>query len=325
MKSYLETDIFKMMNRGNAIVNQIKVTTSSLNSETIMNPFLANAMNLLYKNYRDGISLKLIDAVKNMEIYVVHLPIDKRLPANMPYVKIKIGGSSKVIVDISKYSSIQRTDTGKIEGVEVDIQKLYNLLVPAYIALKVLNPETVVSIETTKWLSYLWARMFNRILMTQKMFVANQERYEAYMYFAMRFFMKYYMQTNDAIVDKVSNEFIKNVKSKYILMIESKLQQKQIDLYQNWMTFTTNMFSDEITNIKITNVSMNIDQYIRLFCTYLGRDGAYLSLWSADLFFFCLFVTYNHAWILNDRAWNTIMEDNPKVLPRILNGLYREI
>ena len=160
----------------------------------------------------------------------------------------------------------------------------------------------------------------------ERIFVGNPEREEAFMYFAMRFFMIYYLETSPAIVDKISGEYIQNTKSKYILMIESNLNQKGINLYQDWTTFAYTMFSNEITNIRaITNVEMNAEQYLRRFSASMGRDGAYLALWSADYFFYCLFVTYNKAYILNDRAWDVIVNENTKIMPKILGGLYREI
>lgn len=326
MRSYNQSDIFTQMNAGNNIINQLGISLKAMNENTVVNKRMLDSLNAMYRAYKDGVTLKVIDAVKSYDIFITILPIDKRLPANMPYAKIKRNGKTSVLVDISKYANVIRTDTGDIESIDMDIPKLYNLLIPAFIALNVLNDKTVVSLETTKWMSYLWAKMFNRILMTQKIFVSNQERYEAFMYFAMRFFMIYYMQTNLAIVDRISNEFIKNAKSQYILMIENNLKQKNIDLYADWNTFAYNMFSNEMTNIKTgTNIDMNIEQYIRLFCNFLGRDGAYLALWSADYFFYCIFATYNHAWLLNDRAWSAIVEDNPKAMPRIINGLYREL
>ena len=97
-------------------------------------------------------------------------------------------------------------------------------------------------------------------------------------------------------------------------------------MYQDWSTFAHTMFSNEITNIRaITNVEMNAEQFLRLYSNSMGRDGAYLALWSADYFFYCLFVTYNKAWILSDRSWQTITDENPKIMPRIISGLYKEI
>ncbi len=326
MRLYTDSDIFIKMNSGNAIYGQLTNAVRAINDGCIINTKITENLDNLQKAYKETMTLKAIDAVKSFEIILVAMPIDKRFPANIPYIKTKRNGKSCVIIDMSKYCTVKRSESGAILEAKCDIPKLYNLLIPAYIALNVLNDQTVISTETTKWMAYLWAKLFNKVLMTQKIFVGNPERYEAFMYFAMRFFMIYYLQTPEAIVDKISGEFIKNTKSKYILMIESNLNQKQINLYQDWSTFAYTMFSNEITNIRaITNVEMNAEQYLRLFSSYMGRDGAYIALWSADYFFYCLFVTYNKAYILNDRAWDVIVNENTKIMPRILSGLYKEI
>ena len=326
MRLYTNSDMFIKMNSGNAIYNQITNAVRSIDDTCVLNAKISESLDNMQRAYKETLTLKAIDAVKNFEIILVAMPIDKRFPANIPYIRTKRNGKDCVIVDMSKYSTIKRHDNGGILEAKCDVPKLYNMLIPAYIALYVLNGQTVISTETTKWMSYLWAKLFNRILTAQKVFVGNQERYEAFMYFAMRFFMIYYLETPMAIVDKISGEFIKNTKSKYILMIESNLNQKQINLYKDWSTFAYTMFSNEVTNIRaITNIEMNAEQYLRLFSSYMGRDGSYLALWSADYFFYCLFVTYYKAYILNDRSWDIIVNENQKIMPRILSGLYKEI
>lgn len=326
MRKYTESDIFIKMNTGNSIYNDLAAAIKSINGECILNQRLRDSLDSMNRAYRETITVKILEAVKNFDIVIIAMPINARFPAFIPYVKTKMRGKDCVIVDVSKYAIIKRDPNGKIIDVRCDVMKLYNLLVPAYIALMVLNEQTVISSESTKWLAYLWARLFNRILMAQRIFVGNQERFEAFMYFAMRFFMIYYMQTNMAIVDKISLEFVKGVKSSYILMIENNLAAKKIDLYKDWSTFAYTMFSHEITNIRSGGATeMSIEEYLRLYSNYMGKDGAYLALWSADYFFYCLFVTYNHAYILNDRSWADVVEDNPKIMPRILNGLYKEI
>lgn len=326
MRKFTESDIFILMNSGNAIYNQIGVTLKSISGNNVINSKVSESLDTVYKSYKDALTLKAVEAVKKGEIILVHMPIDKRLPANIPYLLSKRQGKDVVIVDMSKYCTVEKAPDGSILSISVQIPKLYNMLIPAYMALKVLNSETVVSSETTKWMSYLWAKMFNKILMSQKIFVGSKERYEAFMYFAMRFFMIYYMKTNMAIVDNVSMEAIKGVKSSYIITIENILKQKNIDLYKNWETFARTMFSNDVTQLRVlSSVDMNIEQYLRLFSTYMGRDGAYLSLWSADYFFFCVFNAFNHSWILNDRAWSSIVEENLKIMPRIISGLTKEI
>ena len=326
MRKYSDSDIFIRMNTGNAIQNQLANALKSIDEKVILNDRLKDSLEAMNRAYRESITTQVSDAVRNYRIIVVAPPIDKRFPAIVPYLRAKRNGVNTVIVDISKYVVIKRNGAGDIEELKIDIPKLYNMLVPAYIALEVLNEETVISTETMKNMAFLWAKMFNKVLMGQKIFVGNQERYAAFMYFAIRFFLIYYMQAPLPVVDNIANQYIDNVKSKYIQIIEANLKQKQIDLYKDWTTFAFNMFSNEITNIHaITNVDMTVDQYLRLFGNYMGRDSAFLSLWSADYFFFCIFNAYNKSYIVNDRAWSSIVDENPKTMPRILSGLYKEL
>ena len=326
MRKYTDSDIFGKMNVGNSIYNNIGNCIKSISNDCIINKFLYESLDTMNKAYKESICIKIIESVKKHEMILIHMPIDKRLPAKIPYIVSKRNGKSCVIVDLSRFNIVKRDDDGNIIECKCDINKLYNMLVPSYVALNILNDQVIVSTETTKWLAYLWAKLFNRILMGQRIFVGNQERYEAFMYFAMRFFLIYYMQTPLAIVDRISGEFIKNNKSQYILTIEANLKHKNIDIYKDWTTFSYTMFSNDVTNIRsVTNVEMNAEQYLKLYSRTMGMDGSYLALWSVDYFFYCVFITHNHANILNDRAWSDIVDDNPKIMSRILSGIYREM
>ena len=325
MRNYKDSDVYQEMNGGDKIYDALASSIRSINTNSVLNSHITN-LNMLYKAYKESILLKIMEAIKNYEIIIVSLPLDKRFPAYIPYVVTKRNGKECVIVDFSKYVSVVRNTDDTIQSAELDISKAYSILVPSFIALKVLNNKTVISSEVTKWLAYLWGVMFNRVIKGQRVFVDNQERYEAYMYFAMKFFMKYYLESSDAIVDKVSMEFIKNTKSKYILTVESRIRQKNINLYESFGAFTRTMFNNEVTNIKTdTHVDINLESYIRLYSNQMGRNGAYLALWSADLFFYCLFNSYTKSNILFDRAWLDITNTNPKIMGRVVNGLYKEL
>lgn len=327
MRKFTESDIFQKMNLGGEITKAIQNTLRSINEKTIINDKIGEALSNMNKAYRDNLTTKVIDAVKKGRILIMCFPPQSVLPANMPFIKVRRGGTKDcMVVDMTKYCTVKRNNLNEIVELKIDVAKLYAILVPAYIALEVLNESTIISTESIKNLALLWAKMFNKILMSQKIFVGNEERYEAFMYFAMKFFMLYYMGTPAPVVDNIAGEFIKDVKSKCILTIENNLQHKGIDLYADWETFARTMFSNEITNIKsITNVDMNIDQYLRLFSTYMGRDGAYLSLWSADYAFFCFFAAWNHAWIMNDRSFEDVVNADAKLMPTLLRGLVKEI
>jgi hypothetical protein len=315
------------MNSGGSIYNQIVNAVRSVADNTIVNKKMAQTLSGMTHAYKDTITARILTALNNYEMILVVLPIDRRFPANIPFIRTKRQGKDCVIVDISKYATVTRDEgTGDITVATCDVTKLYNLTVPAYLALKVLNKETVLSSETIKWLSLMWARMFNKVLMAQKIFVGNTERYEAFYYFAMRFFMIYYLQIPLPLVDRISLSYINNVKSKYILQVEERLRTKDIELYKDWNTFASLMFSNEVTNIRMeTGAELNAEYYIKLFASSMGRDGAYMALWSVDYFFYCLFVSYNKAFILNDRNWEDIVLKDAKAMPKLITSLFQEL
>lgn len=326
MRNYTDSDIFIRMNTGNGLYGQLTKAVRTVNKDAIINMKLAASLAAMNKTYKDTISAKVSTAVNRFELILVTLPIDCRFPANIPFIKTKRNGNYCMIIDLSKYAVVKRNDNDEIEEVTCDINKLYNILVPAYIALNVLNNTTVLSSETIKWMSLMWAKMFNKVLMSQKIFVGNAERYEAFMYFAMRFFMSYYIQCPAPVIEKISMGYLNSNKSKYISFVESNLHQKNIDLYKDWNTFAYTMFSNEITNLKgITGTEINAEYYLKLFASSMGRDGAYLALWSIDYFFYCLFITYNKAYILNDRNWEDIVLKDKKIMPKVINSLYNEL
>ena len=217
-------------------------------------------------------------------------------------------------------------DNDNIRSVNIDVDKLYSILVPGYIYLHLLDDNTALPAESIKLLSIMWAKMFNKVLISRRIFVGNNERYEAFMYFAMRFFMKYYLECPDPVVDNISLAYV-GTKSKYIMFVENNLAMKGVNLYRNWTTFASTMFSDEITNLSSFGNGSKMDEklYLQLFDSSLGKDGAYLALWSAPYFLYCVFATYNQSWCLNDRAWQDVVLSDKKRVPNLMNSLVKEL
>lgn len=326
MRTYKESDIFIRMDKNSVITTQIRKCVLSISNENIMNNMLEHQYSALRTAYKQTIVMQVIEAIKTGGILLIHMPVDKRLPAFMPYVKVKRNGRDTVIVDISKYVTVGRTPDGKIGEARVDIVKLYNLVVPAYLALYAFVPGTVFSTETTKHMAYMWGKTFTKILVSQRMFVGSKDAFECFMYFAMKFFMTYYLDTPGSVIDKICLDYIGGTKSNYILAVEDKMKVKDIPVFSDWVTFVTTMFSNDITNIKGgAAVEMSIEYYLSLFGSYMGREGSYLAFWSADYFLYCLFVTFNKAYILNDRAWQNIVLEDSRTMTKLLVGLFKEV
>ena len=326
MLSYLNSEIFQLMNRNNVITNQIAECGRAITEKVIVNKKI-ETMDAFTRTYRESIVSLIRKDIDNRDILIICPSIDKRFPANMPFIKTRLGGKQCLVVDISKYARVYKDENGNIEKVNIDVDKLYSILVPAYIDLHLFYDTVALPSESIKLLSIMWAKMFNKVLIARKIFVGNDERYEAFMYFAMRFFMKYYLQCPDPVVDNISLNYV-GTKSKYIMYIENNLEMKGVDLYRNWTTFASTMFSNEITNLSaFTQNGSTMDEklYLQLFDSSMGKDGAYLALWSVPYFLYCIFATYNQSYCLNDRAWQDVVLSDKKMVPNLMNSLVKEL
>lgn len=326
MRDFRESQIYQLMNRNGILDNQLREAGKAINGATIINNRL-ESLEPLRKIYRETVVLQALKAVEKNQILLVVLPEDKRFPAHIPFMKTKSAKPIEVI-DLSKYAKANKDEDGKIISYTMDVDKLYVLLVSAYLDLVLFSESTALSSESIKRLSIMWAKMFNKILQAKKIFVGNKERQDAFMYFAMKFCMKYYIQCPDPVIDSVCEQFIGPNKSRYILFVEENLAKKDIDLYQDWTTFARTMFDNEVTNLASFNPNgggMDIRLYLQSFEMYMGKDGAYMALWSIPYFVFCCFSTNRKAGILNDRAWADVVLDDARMIPKLMDSFYKEL
>lgn len=326
MRSFKDSEIFIAMDRGNAISNQLKNSGQAVNNATIVNNKI-ETLEAFKKTYHETITNLVLSDIASGAILLVVLPMDKRFPAHIPFLKT-VNGKPREIVDLSQYATVDRDETGNILKVNVAIDKLYSILVPAYLDLHLFYDGVALPSEAIRWVSALWAKMFNKVLSAKKIFINNKERYEAFMYFAMRFCMKYYIQCPEPVIDSISTAYINGTKSKYIQFVETNLERKGIDLYKDWSTFAKTMFDNDVTNLSAFNTSgatMDERLYLQSFDMYMGKDGAFISLWSIPYFVYCLFATYNRSDIFNDRAWQDVVLDEKQAIPKMMNSFYKEL
>ena len=326
MLQYRDSDVYKLMNRGDAIRAKEIEAGRAISGSVILNGKI-ETMEGFRRTYRESIAVIIANMIAKNEILLVAPNIDKRFPAQIPYMKTKMGGKPIVVVDFGKYAQLTRDDNGNIVSAKIDVDKMYSILVPAVIDLKLFTPTTVLPSETIKLLSIMWATMFNKVLMAKKAFVGDSERYEAFMYFAMRFFMTYYLEIPQPLIDKISLDYCKGAKSKYIDFVEANLDLKSININSGFIPFIQTMFNNEVTNLQAHNtagLSMDPRGYLQTFDSYMG-SGSHLALWSMPLFLYCVFVTYNQCWILSDRAWASVVLDDKKMVPKLMDSLYKEL
>ena len=333
MRHYTDSDFYKSVNAGNSFQNKLAQTLRSISPRIILNDKIDSDLDQLKKVYKESIIIKVINAIKKNELIIICPTPENRFQSFCPFVKAKVKGKECVIIDVSAYTSVKLGEDNEIEGYSVDIDKLYALTVPAYISLKLYGPGVVLPSEATKYLSYIFARMFCNTLQTNALGVLQNhaERYEAFMYFAMRFFMIYYLECPMGIVDSISNGFLSAGKSEYINFIESRVADMGINLYENFGCFCRNLFNNEITNIKGMAQKVN-DVNQSTFLTIFKNQysiNAIMSLCSVDYFTYAIFAAYSKVNIMNDRGFDVVLvgrrNEYKRDVPRLFDALYKEV
>jgi hypothetical protein len=336
MRSYLDSDVFNIINRGNAFQSKLLSSIRKINKETIVNDKVKSSIEAMKRVYKESILLKATEAVNKKRILLICPPIEDAFVEYFPYVKAKVSGENKVIVDISRFTTIDRDDTGKPLSYNVDVVKLYNFLIPAYISLELLGPHTVLGSDTIRYLSSIWARMFCNVLMSNSMGVLqnHHERYQAFMYYTMRFFMTYYLGSPEAVVNKISNGYIDNKKSEYILFIENNLTRREDDaakMYTGFFNYCEVMLNNDITNIKGMNQRVkdtNQSEFLAIYRNQYGMN-ALMSLCSVDYFINTIFNGWNKSNYLRDKGMENILVgkrgEYKKECPKLFDSIFREL
>ena len=333
MLTFTQSDIYQTYDKNRAISKRIQNLLAGDAKSVVLNDKLINDLNILIRTHKETTVLKAVNSIKSGEIILVKLDIDSNLPDFLPFIKAKRGGKEFIYVNLTKYVTESRDPdydgkTGEIDY-KIDNRKLYALVITAYIYLKHLSSDTALPPSAIQISATIWARMFNKVLIKTHGITSNKERYEAFMYFAMKFFMKYYLQSPDAVVDSIAMSYIKNKKSYLIEYMESKIEELNVNPYKSFTTFCHTLFNNEISNIKGIKESnigekINVSFYLRKFIDMYGISTL-LSLSAYPYFLFVIVSSYNMSSISNDRALEDIVAYDKKEIPKLLTALYKEL
>ena len=209
MRIIQNSDIYsKYLNKGNNISEKIFKVLGGQSGAIILNDKLKKEIDLLQKLYKEQSTIAFIKAIKENNILLIKIPIDYKFPSCLPFVKFKKEGNQKLVINITDYLKERKDpDNGDIEY-SIDIKQLHVLCLSGFIYYKLLDETTVLPPDVIKISSIIWARMFNKVLIKTIGLSTNKERYEAFMYFGMKFFMKYYLDSPDIVVENISTSYL---------------------------------------------------------------------------------------------------------------------
>lgn len=329
MRSYIDSDIFKYFDKGDALQNKIFKILASKSGAIILNNKLEEDIKSMRKIYKDSITLKAINAINSGDMLLVQIPIEFNLPEGLPFIKHKKDGKERMIVNVSKYVVENKDrETGEVEY-SIDIKKLYSLCVPGYLYLELFDASYTPSPDTMKSCAIIWSGMFNKVLVRTIGLTTNKERYEAFMYYGIKFFLKYYLNQSDIIVDKIADSYLINGKGYLIEFMETKIESLQLKPYNSFTDFCHTLFNNEVSNIRgirINNIdeNMNVSFYLKKFIDMYNMS-AIMSLSSFPLFIFTIFAGFNWSNIVNDRSFEELVYSNKKEVPKIMNSFYKDL
>lgn len=331
MRRFTQSDVFmNYINKGDIIQKRIFDIISGKANSIILNDKLAMDLERVKKSYKEPTILKAIGAVKSMDMIVVKLSPEERLPDCIPFVKFKKSGSDKLLIALSDrwISESKDSDTGVI-NYSINTRILYTLILAGYIYLTAIDDNTVLPPDAIKYSSAIWARMFNKICAKAGM-LTNSDRRDAFMYFAMEFFMRYYLSTPDVVADNIAINYLQSgTKSQLILDMEETIKELNLNPYNSFVDFCTTLFNNQVSNIKglrIKNVenSMNTTFFVNSFINMYG-SSAQMSLCAYPFFLMVVIDSLNDSNICRDRSLDDVVSYDKKETTRLLNAIYKDL
>ena len=288
----------------------IKGGMINLNAEFITQ--LAN----IKKIYNDILTTKAIDAVANGTIILFAAKNPRHcMPSYMPFIKYKNGDKQYVAVDLTKWVVLKPIKGSDDQyDVSIDIKKLYCFVVSAYLYQSKFDRDTQISSKLAKSSAIVWAKLFCKVLEMKVGLATNRDRHDAFMYFAMMFFLINLIDYNKESAENLAKSFFKsNMVSPTVRYIETAVADKNIDMYESFETFCNTLFDPDITGLrslrlKGTNNVINVEYYVSQYITLYHLTSA-LSLAAYPYFIWMVISTCNWAYLFNDKTIEAVASE----------------
>ena len=337
--SLFESDVYKDFDHGGqAMSNKIKAILGKRDAAVIINDKMPTTLDLFRRTLKEPIVVQTLQAIHDGSLVLFIAAPEYNLPACLPFFKYKnkADGKVRVGVNLTNVAREVRQENAlgdKMDAVSEyvidDVNIVYTMLVSAYINLVV--PDTSqFGPKVLQYGSLFWARMFNKILNKTIGLATSKDRYEAYLYFAVRFFLSYYMGAPDNIIESISLAVLKGKeKSNLILYIEDRIKENGINVNQDFTTFCQTMFNNDISNIKgirITsanpNEQINVSFYIRKFIDSY-HQSTLMTLGSFYYFIWVIMCVQMRAHLCNIKMFDDIC--SRAEMGSFMNGVYQTV
>jgi hypothetical protein len=191
--------------------------------------------------------------------------------------------------------------------------------------LDVFDPKAVLTHDALTYSAILWADMFTKPLY-DVYGMNNIDRVKAFKYFAMKFFLGYYMECPENQINDIVMKYFKE-KNQLIITMEDVIAARGYNIYDGFMSFCNVMFNNEVTMIKgvrVNNVenNMNVSFYLQKFSQTFHRN-ALLSLCSFPYFIYTIIAATSKCNLVKDKSFDRIFKDNGAVASRLLVAILK--
>lgn len=310
MKSVATTDLFQRFESVYQINAHLKSVIGGAGVRVTTE--LASDILAMERSYRDILTTKACKALTNGDIILVYGDPAKMLPPFMPFIKTIKNGKEVVICDLSmtSFSARQNKVTGETQY-SMDIRQLNSIIVAAYIFLN-LKKNSIIPPDIIQTMAIAWARMFTKVLNQAIGLNTNPDRYNAFMYFAMKFFMIYLLDIEEKRADIFVTEMSKDGKSTYVRQMEEAIVTRGLTPYKSFEDFCNTLFNQEISGIGSgrTMGDLNAASYLKVFTRIYGLNSIFAL--AAFPYFMYVYISVNNA----NRGFNRRVFEDVMVNPR---------
>ena len=279
-------------------------------------PELTTQLANIRKIYNDVLTSKALDAVEKGDLIIFAARNPKHcMPSYMPFIKYKVGDKQKVAIDVTKYV-VLKPIKGQDDAydVTIDIKKLYCFIISAYLYQSKFDKDTQISSKLAKSSAVVWAKLFCKVLEMKVGLATNKDRHDAFMYFAMMFFLVNLIDYNKESAENLAKSFFRsNMVSPTVKFIEASVNDKNINMYESFETFCNTLFDPDITGLrslrlKGTNNVINVEYYVSQYITLYHMTSAF-SLAAFPYFIWMIISTCNWAYLFNDKTIEAIASE----------------
>ena len=323
MRKLKDSDIFTVfINRDNSILGRINsILQNAEPSTVILNKYIyQDIKRYIVDKYKEESVNKMANMISSGQIVIFRVDPPSNISSAIPFFVYKRNGVTHAAVNLTGVVKEIKLNDGSIQYELVEnAKKAYNILMSAYLAVSKFTEKTTILPDLAYHSAIVWAEMFNTPLF-DIVGLHNTDRRDAFMYFAIKFFLKYYVDYPEQMIENSALKFI-GKKNQLIFDMEEAIERKDLDIYKDMSSFIRMLCDNEITGVK--GINMNLQMYITKFASAYSST-ALGALCTFPYFVFVIIAASSKTKLVKDKAFDRVFKATHKSLAKMLMLLTKE-